>query len=132
MTNVTSLFADWTEERHQEELFLWANREIANGRETLRLLGAIPNGISVLRWKALRNRKELGFRKGIPDVYFFLPKGRWHGLFIELKSLKSSAKASNSQLVMLDLLYGSGYQTAICRGFAEAIKVIDGYEKTES
>jgi hypothetical protein len=118
----------WSEQQHQEELFRWAEQEIKKGRSSLLLLGSIPNGIRMLRWNAMRNYRTMGFRKGMPDIYFLRPLGRWHGLFIELKSRKQTSKASKVQQRMLGLLYENGYQTSICHGYEEAIRVINDYE----
>jgi hypothetical protein len=118
----------WSEQQHQEALFRWAEEEIKKGRSSFLLLGAIPNGIRMLRWPALKNYYSLGFRMGMPDIYFFRPRGHWHGLFIELKSQKQAAKVSKIQESVLQLLEKNGYQTAICHGYEEAIRTINAYE----
>jgi hypothetical protein len=128
MTEDTNHSLGWTEEQHQRALFRWAGEEIAKGRESLRLLGAIPNGIGMLRWPALKNCDALGIRLGMPDVYFLQPRGVWHGLFIELKSRKPTAKTSGVQWQMLRLLEKSGYRAVVCRGFEEAVRTINDYE----
>jgi hypothetical protein len=119
--------ATWSEEEHQRALFRWAKKEIDAGREELLLLGAVPNGMRMLRWNALKGYGDLGFRLGMPDIYFLLPRGRRHGLFIELKSKKAAAKASPAQSRMMGLLERHGYDVRICRGCDEAIASINEY-----
>jgi hypothetical protein len=119
---------NWTERNHQKALFEWANDEIEKGRTSLRLLGAIPNGLQVLRWTAINGHDGMGYRAGMPDIYFLHPVGGWHGLFIELKSQRSTARTSNRQLEMLRLLEENGYKTAICHGYEEAVCTINHYE----
>jgi hypothetical protein len=129
MSHDDSNFASWSEQQHQEELFSWASKEIEKGRESLRLLGSIPNGARALRWNAINRYDEMGYRSGMPDVYFLLPAAPYHGLFIELKSLKPTITVSKKQIKMLGLLEEKGYKTAVCRGFEEAIRVINNYEE---
>jgi hypothetical protein len=118
----------WSETEHQEALFRWADGEIGRGRDSLQLLGAIPNGVRMLRWTALKNYRRLGFKSGMPDIYFFRPSGRWSGLFIELKSLKPAAKTRSEQRKILEILERSGYRVRVCRGYEEAIAAINDYE----
>jgi hypothetical protein len=88
---------DWTEAQHQEELFRWAQKEIEGGRTSLENLGTIPNGCRQVRWAAISKRHWLGVYPGMPDIYFLVPRGRYHGLFVELKSFKGSAKVTSRQ-----------------------------------
>jgi hypothetical protein len=85
--------------------------------------------MKMLRWAALKNYCAHGFIKGMPDIYYFRPNAEFHGLFIELKSQKPSAKVSDTQLDMLSLLGKNGYKTAVCRGHEEAIQTIQDYER---
>jgi hypothetical protein len=123
---MTSCFS--SEQQHQEALFQWANKQIEEGRESLRLLGAIPNGIRMLRWPALKNYARTGFRVGMPDIYFLKPCGGYNGLFIELKSEKSTAKTSPAQEIMLRLLRENGYRAVVCFGCEQAVDTINAYE----
>lgn len=118
---------NYSENQHQIELFRWASEEIAKGRRELKLLGAIPNGGHQVRTGSLFHGKEFGFLSGMPDIYLFLPRGGYHGLFIELKSAKKSARLSVGQGQMHALLRNGGYGVQTCRGYVDAIKVINWY-----
>jgi hypothetical protein len=126
--NNPSSVEDWSECEHQMAIFSWAQGEIEKGRKSLELLGAIPNGIRMMRWNALKSYGALGFRKGMPDIYYFKPNAGFHGLFIELKSQRQSAKVFGTQREMLNLLEENGYKTAICHGYEEAICAINNYD----
>jgi hypothetical protein len=69
--------------------------------------------------------KKIGLRKGVPDLCIPVPKGKYHGLYIELKSNKG--KATQEQIEWLKLLKSNGYATAITYGVDEAITVIKQY-----
>lgn len=69
--------------------------------------------------------KRMGMRRGVPDLCVPLPKGKFHGFYIEMKS--ASGKATNEQISWLKRLKENGYATAICHGADEAINLIDKY-----
>lgn len=69
--------------------------------------------------------KKIGLQRGFPDLFIIKPCGNYHGLFIEMKSLKGSAtKEQREWIVKLNSL---GYCAKICKGFDAARKVIDDY-----
>lgn len=69
--------------------------------------------------------KRMGMRRGVPDLCVPLPKGKFHGFYIEMKSRKG--KATNEQISWLKRLKDNGYATAICHGADEAINLINKY-----
>lgn len=89
------------------------------------LLFAIPNGgkRDVISAKLL---KDEGVRAGVPDLFLAVPKGKYHGLFIEMKKVKGGV-VSESQKEMGALLFGQGYYVAVCHGFIEAKQKIESY-----
>ena len=72
-----------TEEQEQRLLLAWAAR---TGRPELRLLHAIPNGGKRLKSEAAR-LQAMGVKPGVPDLCLPVPRGKYHGLYIELKRL---------------------------------------------
>ena len=64
---------------------------------------------------------------GVPDIFIAVPRREYHGMFLELKSLKG--RASKEQLEMLTRLSNEGYFTAICNSLEEAIEYISYYLK---
>jgi hypothetical protein len=73
------------------------NTQIANGQTQYVTLGAVPNGHGQLGGVTLRGYKILGFRVGMLDIYWYLPRGRYHGLFIELKTIRRLSSPTRSK-----------------------------------
>ena len=71
--------------------------------------------------------KRVGMRTGFPDLFFPIPIGDLHGLFIEMKSL--TGRATPAQKWWIAELRSRGYRAEICHGADAAIRVIDEYLK---
>lgn len=69
--------------------------------------------------------KRLGYRNGTPDILIFEPRGRFHGLFIELKAEKGYL--SEDQRVFIAKAVFLRYATAVCFSYEEAIKTVENY-----
>ena len=113
------------EELEQIAVFDWA--KVMEGRiPELKWLYHIPNG--GLRSKATAARlKAAGVKSGVPDLCFPVPRGNFHGLYIELKYGKN--KTTLQQEEWLAYLGDAGYLTAVCYGAEEAIGWIEAYLK---
>lgn len=59
----------------------------------------------------------MGTKAGFPDLFIFIPKGGYHGLFIELKN----------QEMMINRLNAVGYKVVVAYGAIEAIDEIKAY-----
>lgn len=108
-----------SEADEQKILFEWAAylSELEN-------MYAIPNG-GKRNVREAADLKRQGVRSGVPDICLALPKGKYHGLYIELKVGRN--KPSENQKEWLGKLSKVGYATAVCYGFEEAQKVILDY-----
>ena len=84
----------------------------------------VPNGGTRNRLEA-QSLKRQGVKAGVPDLCFPVPKGKYHGMYIEMKYGKN--KTTQAQNEWLELLSKNGYMTAVCYGFEEAQAVIDKY-----
>ena len=89
------------------------------------LLFAIPNGGQRNIIVASKLKAE-GVRAGIPDLFLAVPRRNAHGLFIEMKKAKGG-RTSEKQNAALDMLAEQGYTWAVCHGWTEAKKCIEGY-----
>jgi hypothetical protein len=118
----------WTEREHQESFFRWVEEQILNGKTHYITLGAIPNGNGQVGKVTLGGYRTLGFRVGMPDIYWYLPRGGYHGLFIELKTLKCSSGPRKEQYLMCQLLKKNGYLVEFCHGVASAIAAVERYD----
>lgn len=90
----------------------------------LGLIFAIPNGGSRHKLEAA-NLKRQGVKAGVPDLFLPSPKGKYNGLFIELKYGKN--KATESQQEWINKLISQGYYAKVCVGFEEAQNTILEY-----
>ena len=69
--------------------------------------------------------KAEGVVAGVPDLFLAEAHGKWHGLFIEMKTTKG--KLSDRQRAVIEVLRGKGYLTAVCRSFEDFRQVCTEY-----
>ena len=112
-----------TESGEQKLLFEWAALA-ERGHPELKLLHAIPNG----GWrhaKTAAGLKAEGVKAGVPDLCLPVPRGGYHGLYIELKSAKG--RLGKRQKEWLEMLGRNGYLAVACYGFEDARGLILSY-----
>lgn len=111
---------------HEEQVALMRLVELHKGRwPELGMLFAVPNGGNrdIITAKKL---KAEGVKAGVPDLCLPVPRGEYHGLFVELKRQKKS-QISPEQVAWLKALQGQGYRAEMCLGAAAAWEVIQEY-----
>lgn len=113
-----------TEACEQEALFAWAEYQQGKYPE-LELMYHIPNGGSRNKIEAARLKAQ-GVKPGVPDICLPIPRGKYHGLYIELKRTKGG-RISSDQTVWLEKLMHQGYAVALCLGWDDARDVIIKY-----
>lgn len=91
-----------------------------------RLLAAIPNG-GHRHIGTARKLKAEGVKAGMPDYFLFVPRGTFHGLALELKADTKTARLSDAQRTMKELIESRGYQFRVCYGTEEATDAIEDY-----
>lgn len=94
-------------------------------------------GIRLTRGLAVKAARLNGKRRAWPDMFIAEPRGKWCGLFIEIKASRSDLYCVNGdmrkdkhvieQSAKLDALMAKGYLAVFCCGLDEAIKCIDTY-----
>jgi len=112
-----------SEHKIQSALFKWASLSTP-AKPELRLLFAIPNGGNRDPITGALMKRE-GARAGVPDVMLPVARGKWHGLFIEMK--KPGGRTSIEQRGWIAELQREGYAVCVCYSLQEAIDVIDDY-----
>lgn len=112
-----------TEAQHQAALFNWAWL-VRNRYPELALLYHIPNGGSRNKAEAA-NLKRQGVKPGVPDLCLPVPRGQYHGLYIELKTEKG--RTSTAQDWWIRELNAQGYFTEVCHSWESAVRVIEWY-----
>lgn len=113
-----------TEGAEQATLFNWC-RMMSGRYPELRLLFHVPNGGGRSKSEAGRFKAE-GVKAGVPDLMLPVPRGEYHGLFIELKR-RDGGRLSAEQKAWLDQLKKQGYRAGVCCGWEEASEAILEY-----
>lgn len=90
----------------------------------LALLFHIPNGGKRNVREAARF-KRMGVKPGVPDMFLPVPRGKKHGLFIELKA--PNGRVSDYQSEWLSRLGELGYAAYVCFGADDAWDVLTKY-----
>jgi hypothetical protein len=112
-----------TEHQIQAALFKWAKFATARYPD-LRLMFAIPNGgaRSPITGSML---KAEGVKAGVPDIFLPLPVGRFHGLFLEMKT--PTGRLSPKQREWQMRLRNRGYAAVTAYGLEEGIDILTRY-----
>lgn len=116
-----------TESEEQIALFQWVDAQSFAFPE-LTLLFHVPNGGHRHINVAKKLRAE-GVRAGVPDLMLPVPRAGYHGLFIELKSQRRDARATDMQKWWLEQLADQGYLTTVCQGWVAATDYLVAYLK---
>ena len=69
---------------------------------------------------------KMGRKKGVADWLVMIPKGEYHGLFIELKRCHSGS-ISKEQKAFILRQESLGYRCVVAYGFRAALKAIEDY-----
>jgi hypothetical protein len=108
----------------QEAYFAWL-RTRRGKWPGLDLAYAIPNGGSRHPVEAARLKAQ-GVLPGVPDIFIPLPRGIYHGMYIELKRTRGG-RLSQAQKEMIPRLREQGYFVAVCEGWFDAAGATLGY-----
>jgi len=111
------------EDNEQISLFDWAALQSCKYPE-LNVMFHIPNGGKRNAREGARF-KRMGVKSGVPDLFLPVPRGKYHGLFIELKS--ANGRPTEHQREWLSRLSALGYAACICFGCEEAQRDIIKY-----
>lgn len=105
----------------------------------LKWFHAIPNGGSRgddAKSRAIRGGalKAEGVRVGIPDCFLPVPRGTWHGLYIEMKKPEAKAKKESSKGGVSDeqkefgaFAKEQGYGWVVCYDWRSAANMVRAY-----
>lgn len=114
-----------TEAQHQAAVIKWSQQPTIRSRwPELALLHHIPNGGTRDPVEA-KHLKQQGVKRGVPDLCLPVPRGGFHGLYIEMKT--EQGRASEEQRWWGDQLTNQGYCWSVCRGWEIAVRVIEAY-----
>jgi len=113
-----------TESQEQTGLLRWAALRAVSAPE-LALLHHIPNGGLRHMHTAIQLKRQ-GVKPGVPDLHLPVPRGTFHGLYIEMKR-RSGGVLSENQRWWIDRLTEQGYKVVVAYGASEAIREIESY-----
>jgi hypothetical protein len=86
---------------------------------------AIPNAGDRHPGYAAKMAQE-GLTKGIPDLFLPVARGRYHGLFIEMKRRRGGTLSPEQKQKIADFSE-EGYCCVVTKGYHQAIRSIVGY-----
>ena len=109
---------------HKYTIDDWASWYKFNGGKLSDYLHHSPNGGSRNIVEATKF-KRMGVLAGFPDLFLFVARGGYHGLFIELKA--KGGRVSKAQADMIARLQEAGYLCCVCFGANSAIETIKAY-----
>ena len=113
-----------TESEEQSMLFEWA--ELSRTRyPELALLFHVPNGSNKSHFQATKFKRE-GLKAGVPDLCLPVARQGYHALYIEMKR-SNGGRLSEAQKWWLENLQKQGNKAVVCKGFAEAVSIIENY-----
>lgn len=113
-----------SESTEQKRLFAWMESAAPDHPELL-LAFHIPNG-GTRQAREAHNLRLQGVRRGVPDIFLPVPRGDFHGLFVEMKRQRGGV-VSEHQKAWIRSLRAMGYRAEVCKGFEAARDVIIDY-----
>ena len=112
-----------SEATEQENVISWCSHRESIYPD-LKWIHHCPNGGSRQQAEA-RRLKAQGVKSGVPDLHLPIAKGRYIGLYIEMKYDKG--KIQKTQEEWIDGMVAAGHYACVCYGLDPAIKVIEMY-----
>jgi len=90
----------------------------------------VPNGVALRGSPAQRamqmaRLKKEGLTVGWPDYQLLVPRGKYHGLMLEIKS--HGKKPKPEQLAILAALSAQGYMAEWAAGFEDSWAIVENY-----
>jgi hypothetical protein len=114
-----------SELQEQIRVVTWWNKHCAEHELPPYALFSIPNGAALSSPYGSANLKLSGMRDGIEDLFLAHQKGKWAGLFIEMK--KHDGAVSDEQLTVSLFHLKQGYKSVVAWSHEEAIQEILDY-----
>ncbi len=116
-------YAKKSEDTEQISVMNWAHWHTAE-YPALKWLHHIPNGGRRNQLEA-KKLKDMGVKPGVADLFLPYPKGRYHGMYIEMKF--GNNRHTDRQKVFLADMAAAGYFAVTCYSFKDAKKVLEEY-----
>lgn len=113
---------------HAEQVgFIYWTDVVYHQYPDLDLIYAVPNGGDRNPVVAVKLSAE-GVKPGVPDLCLPVPRGTFHGLYIEMKRMDGGNGTTPKQEKYIERLTEQGYLAVVCNGFGEArLQIIEYY-----
>ena len=121
MLTPEQIAAPGTEHSQQVALFAWI--ALQTDYPELKLAFAIPNGGLRDKVTAARLKSE-GAKAGVWDIFLPVPRGRWHGLFVEMKVGNNTLTKKQEEFVEE---LSDCYEFVVCYSWGEARTALISY-----
>lgn len=102
-------------------------------------LFAIPNGGVLCDTPKTKRKLRMaymfaeGFKSGVSDLFLAVPRGIYHGLWLEMKDTGKGVEAlTEAQLAHIKAMQAVGYAATFAAGFGHAQAVIKKYMNLEA
>ena len=113
------------ESAHQQQVVEWARWASLSAKyPMLEMLHCSLNGVKLSKSQA-GIAKGQGMLSGVPDLFLPVPRGKYHGLYIEMKH--GSNTLTDNQKKFLQNAANVGFAVSVCYSAQEAIKRIEDY-----
>lgn len=126
MNNAKAIYKP-DETAEQEAVFQWAAFNSGKYPELEFMYHVANEGKRTARYGA--ELKRMGLKNGVPDICLPVPRGNYHGLYIEMKVGRNTP--TDAQAKYLNFLTAQGYCAVWCIGADNAINIIKAYLKGE-
>lgn len=113
------------EAKHQQAVIRWSRQPSIRGKwPELALLHHVKNETREGAAQVAVD-KAMGVKPGVPDLCLPVPRGEYHGLYIELKT--ETGRTTPAQAWWGERLREQGYACRVCRGWEAAVEVLEWY-----
>lgn len=113
------------ESAYQQQVIEWSKWAYKTGKYPLLcLLHCSLNGVKLSKTQA-GIAKAQGMLSGVPDLFLPVPRGKYHGLYIEMKHGDNTL--TENQKKFLQNAANVGFAVSVCYSAQEAIKRIEDY-----
>jgi hypothetical protein len=118
------LFMKSIEHQHAKKVAQWAHKfMLGNGLSLSYFMRSLTGARGILR--VATKLKAEGVKRGVPDYCLPVARGRYNGLYLELKA--PGGRVTVEQNWWIDKLEDQGYAAGVCYGADEAIRILETY-----
>lgn len=114
-----------SEARHQQAVIKWSQQPSVRAKwPELALLHHVKNETQEGAARVAVD-KAMGVKRGVPDLCLPVPRGKYHGLYIEMKT--ETGRTTRDQDWWGEKLLEQGYMWEVCHGWQAAVRTLEWY-----